>query len=118
MTSSATLSLVISLCKSRVTELRLAACLWYVFFEFSYDQPHNEHGSAMQIIRAGLVHHQSSSEDSPALTVMYVVNRIIASQSDSAQTRTKACFILCKSCEFLNEECFVILDVSPLQLAL
>jgi len=48
----------------------------------------------MQIIRAGLSHHSMWIDDSPALTVMYVVNRLIASESESAQTRTKACFIL------------------------
>ncbi|KAI0929233.1 hypothetical protein AcW1_006226 [Taiwanofungus camphoratus] len=73
----ATLTPVLSFCKSRTTDLRLAACL-----------------CAMNIIRAGFPGYPLSIDDSPALTVMYVVNRFIASDAESMQTRTKACFIL------------------------
>ncbi|KZT09593.1 ARM repeat-containing protein [Laetiporus sulphureus 93-53] len=73
----APLSQVLAYCTSRCTDLQLAACL-----------------CAMQIIRSGFPHRGPWTDDSPALTVMYVVNRSMASESDSAQTRTRACFIL------------------------
>lgn len=76
--NEAPLCVVLSLCKSRSTEIRLAACL-----------------CATRIVRAGLAHSPlSTTDDSPVLTVMYVVNRLIASESDAAQTRMKACYIL------------------------
>ena len=55
----------------------------------------NEYFSATHIIRAGANTHSMTAVDSTsALGIMHVVNRIIASSNESAQNRTKACFIL------------------------
>ncbi|TFY76979.1 hypothetical protein EWM64_g7033, partial [Hericium alpestre] len=76
--SSSGLSLALALCKSRNTDVQLAAAL-----------------CATHIIRASVSNHHPSSPDLPAaMTVMHVMNRLISSSTDSPQARTKACFIL------------------------
>ncbi|KAI0045366.1 ARM repeat-containing protein [Auriscalpium vulgare] len=77
--AGAALSLTLSLCKSRSTDVQLAASL-----------------CAAHIIRASASnHHHVTSLNLPAShIVLHVVNRMISSSSDSPQTRTKACFVL------------------------
>ncbi|TFY75860.1 hypothetical protein EWM64_g8156 [Hericium alpestre] len=72
------LSLALALCKSRNTDVQLAAAL-----------------CATHIIRASVSSHHPSSPDLPAaMTVMHVMNRLISSSTDSPHARTKSCFIL------------------------
>ncbi|PIL24324.1 hypothetical protein GSI_14077 [Ganoderma sinense ZZ0214-1] len=74
------LSAVLSLCKSRNTDLQLAASL-----------------CATNILRASSSPNSSyfpPSDQTGAITIMHVLNRIIGSDTASNQTRTKACFIL------------------------
>ncbi|OCH93874.1 ARM repeat-containing protein [Obba rivulosa] len=73
----ATLSTVLSLCKLRFVDLQLAACI-----------------CATNVIRSAHPGHTSTTDHAAALSVMYVVNRLIASDSETPQTRTKACFTL------------------------
>ncbi|PCH37902.1 ARM repeat-containing protein [Wolfiporia cocos MD-104 SS10] len=73
----ATLPMIMALCKSRTAEVALSACL-----------------CAVHVIREAFRETALAADISPALSVMYVVNRFISSDSDSAQTRMKACFIL------------------------
>ncbi|KAI0280546.1 armadillo-type protein, partial [Russula aff. rugulosa BPL654] len=77
--SPVTLTLALGLCKSRSTDVQLAAGL-----------------CATHIIRASSTnHHHSSSPDlTSSLVVMHVMNRMIDSRTESPQNRTKACFIL------------------------
>lgn len=88
------LSSVLSLSKSRSTDVQLAACLWYYFGTTLANTPIDQTPSATYIIRASGTSHSIPSDDASALTVLSVVNRMIAT-TDSPQTRTKACFILC-----------------------
>ncbi|KAM5532328.1 hypothetical protein V8D89_014007 [Ganoderma adspersum] len=69
------LSAVLSLCKSRNTDLQLAASL-----------------CATNILRASPA--PNPSDQAAAITIMHVLNCIISSDTASNQTRTKACFIL------------------------
>ncbi|KAI0064492.1 ARM repeat-containing protein [Artomyces pyxidatus] len=77
--SSSALSLALSLCKSRSTDVQLAASL-----------------CATHIIRASASnhHHPTPPDLASSLIVMHVMNRMIASPTESTQTRSKACFIL------------------------
>ncbi|RPD80440.1 ARM repeat-containing protein [Lentinus tigrinus ALCF2SS1-7] len=65
------LSTVLSLCKSRNTDLQLAASLWYS--HLSYISP---------------------ADQATAITIMHVLNRIISLDAASNPSKTKACFIL------------------------
>ncbi|KAI0263468.1 ARM repeat-containing protein [Gloeopeniophorella convolvens] len=73
------LTLALSLCKSRSTDVQLAASL-----------------CATHIIRATAAnhHHPSPPDLSSSLVVMHVMNRMIESTTEKPQNRTKACFIL------------------------
>ncbi|KAH9930763.1 ARM repeat-containing protein [Fomitopsis serialis] len=84
----ATLTLILSFCRSRVTEVRLSAC-----------------HCATQIIRAGFGNYALAVDDSPVLTVMYAVNHCIESESESPHTRTKACFTLYRLVRDKKELC-------------
>ncbi|KAJ6617124.1 armadillo-type protein [Mycena sp. CBHHK59/15] len=75
-----TLSFVLSLAKTRSTDIQLAACL-----------------CATNVIRASTMSHPASvpsADDTSARTVMNVLNRIISTPSETLQNRTKACFVL------------------------
>ncbi|KAF4608317.1 hypothetical protein EYR40_000661 [Pleurotus pulmonarius] len=72
-----TLSSVLSLAKSRATDVQLAACL-----------------CATHIIRASPSNHGSTSDELYIQNIVTVLNRIISSSSEALQTRSKACFIL------------------------
>ncbi|KAL6300508.1 ARM repeat-containing protein [Sparassis latifolia] len=89
----ATLAHVLSLCRSRSTELQLAACL-----------------CATNISRAGYPNPPLASDNSPALTVMHVINRIIASDNERSRIRTKACFILYNLVSDHKELCKLAFD--------
>ena len=57
--------------------------------------------SATNIVRASPSSNNSygpvsSGDQTIAITIMHVLNRIISSDTASYQTRTKACFILCE----------------------
>ncbi|KAJ7743916.1 armadillo-type protein [Mycena maculata] len=75
------LSSILTLAKSRSTDIQLAACL-----------------CATSIIRASSPASPASSvppvDDTAARTVMNVINRIISASTESLPSRTKACFIL------------------------
>ncbi|KAI0306232.1 ARM repeat-containing protein [Multifurca ochricompacta] len=73
------LTLALKLCKSRSTDVQLAAGL-----------------CATHIIRASAAnhHHPAPPDLAASLVVMHVMNRLIDSKSESPQCRTKACFIL------------------------
>ncbi|TFK94820.1 ARM repeat-containing protein [Polyporus arcularius HHB13444] len=76
------MSTVLSLCKSRNTDLQLAASL-----------------CATNILRAppapkSHIPYISPAEQTTAITIMHVLNRIISSDTASNQHKTKACFIL------------------------
>ncbi|KAI0723864.1 ARM repeat-containing protein [Cerioporus squamosus] len=76
------MSTVLSLCKSRNTELQLAASL-----------------CATNILRAppapkSHIAYISPADQTTAITIMHVLNRIISSDTASNQSKTKACFIL------------------------
>ncbi|KAI9446024.1 ARM repeat-containing protein [Lactarius indigo] len=74
-----TLVLVLGLCKSRSTDVQLAASL-----------------CATHIIRATATnhHHPAQPDLNSSLVVLHVMNRMIDSKSESPQSRTKACFVL------------------------
>ncbi|KAI0797444.1 armadillo-type protein [Abortiporus biennis] len=69
------LSSILALCKSRIVDLQLAACL-----------------CATNIIRAGYT--TANVQQSAAMTIIHILNGLISSESESIQTRTKACYIL------------------------
>ncbi|KAI0253577.1 ARM repeat-containing protein [Lactifluus subvellereus] len=73
------LTLALGLCKSRSTDVQLAAGL-----------------CATHIIRASAAnhHHPASPDLAASLVIMHVMNRMIDSKTESPQSRTKACFIL------------------------
>ncbi|KAG9308403.1 armadillo-type protein [Chiua virens] len=71
------LVLVLSLTKSRVTDVQLAASL-----------------CVTNIIRAQANNHPGAVDHAAALTVIRVLNRILISPSESAQNQTKACHAL------------------------
>ncbi|KAL0946370.1 hypothetical protein HGRIS_012601 [Hohenbuehelia grisea] len=71
------LTLVLSLTKSRSTDVQLAACL-----------------CATHIIRVNASGSAFTADDSNIRNIMNVLNRLIPSQTDTPPTRTKACFIL------------------------
>ncbi|KAI0284920.1 ARM repeat-containing protein [Russula brevipes] len=77
--SPVTLTLALGLCKSRSTDVQLAASL-----------------CATHIIRASAAnhHHPAVPDLSASLVIMHVMNRMIDSKTESPQSRTKACFIL------------------------
>ncbi|THH14939.1 hypothetical protein EW146_g5460 [Bondarzewia mesenterica] len=69
------LSMALGLCKTRATSVQLAASLCAT---------HIVRGSTSPI----------AIDISSSLTIMHVMNRLIASATEQPQTRTKACFIL------------------------
>ncbi|KAJ3526622.1 hypothetical protein NM688_g8238 [Phlebia brevispora] len=71
------LSSVLTISKSRLASLQLAAC-----------------SCATSIIRAGLPAHALHHDPSAAMTVTHVLSSLISTESETAQTRTRACFIL------------------------
>ncbi|KAN0076756.1 Armadillo-type fold [Tylopilus felleus] len=71
------LSSVLSLTKSRVTDVQLAASLYVT-----------------NIIRAQANNHPGMVDPAAALTVIQVLNRILISPSESPQNQTKACHTL------------------------
>ncbi|KAI9574096.1 ARM repeat-containing protein [Boletus coccyginus] len=71
------LASVLSLTKSRVTDVQLAASL-----------------CVTNIIRAQANNHPGMVDPAAALTVIQVLNRILVSPSESPQNQTKACHIL------------------------
>ena len=91
------LATIMSLCKTRSADVQLASSLWYLLFPccFFLALLMMRTGSATHIIRSANNH--SVIDPSWVPGIMDVVNRMIASQSESAQNRTKACFILSKS---------------------
>ncbi|KAF8548583.1 ARM repeat-containing protein [Imleria badia] len=72
------LASVLSLTKSRVTDVQLSASL-----------------CVTNIIRAQANNHPGMVDPAAALTVIQVLNRILISPSESAQNQTKACHTLC-----------------------
>ncbi|CAL1705500.1 unnamed protein product [Somion occarium] len=71
------LNVILSLCKSRLTDLQVAACLC--------------------IIRSGIPSYVSAEQPTAkaaAMTVIHSMNNLISSDLD-VRTRTKACFVLC-----------------------
>ncbi|KAG9226457.1 hypothetical protein CCMSSC00406_0003336 [Pleurotus cornucopiae] len=105
-----TLSSVLSLAKSRSTDVQLAACL-----------------CATHIIRASPTNHSSTSDELYIQNIVAVLNRIISSSaSEALQTRSKACFILYnlisddpRLCQFAHERgsldqlATVVKDITP-----
>ncbi|KAN0129589.1 ARM repeat-containing protein [Lactarius tabidus] len=75
--SPSALTLALGLCKSRFTDVQLAAGL-----------------CATHIIRASAANHHPGQPDPNSLVVMHVMNRMIDSKAESPQNRTKACFVL------------------------
>ncbi|KAH8106958.1 ARM repeat-containing protein [Cristinia sonorae] len=73
----AALPCIVSLCKSRNVELQIAACL-----------------CAANVIRGCLYTSLHPQEQAGAMTIIHVVNGILTSTTQTAQIRTKACFIL------------------------
>lgn len=93
---TAVLQSVLALCKSRSTDLQVAACLWYVQTSSSEGSLYSCPESATSIVRAGLSPQFLHIDHVPATTVVYVVNSLIASDTEKSQTRLKACYILCQ----------------------
>ncbi|KAF9651456.1 ARM repeat-containing protein [Thelephora ganbajun] len=73
------LQTVLGLCKSRTTDVSLAACLCATFMIRS-SVPNN--------------HYPVSGDHTASLTVLHILNRVIGNEAESPQTRKKACFIL------------------------
>ncbi|KAI0086228.1 ARM repeat-containing protein [Irpex rosettiformis] len=71
------LPIVLSSCKSRNTDLQLAACL-----------------CASNIFRASHAPHAVIMDQSAPMTVIHVMNGLIEAENESPQTRMKACYIL------------------------
>ncbi|EKM55266.1 uncharacterized protein PHACADRAFT_255760 [Phanerochaete carnosa HHB-10118-sp] len=71
------LSTVLSMCKSRVIDQQVAACL-----------------CATNIIRAGFSPQYLHMDHSSPMTVTHVVNSLISSEMEKPITRTKACYIM------------------------
>ncbi|KIJ59697.1 hypothetical protein HYDPIDRAFT_162060 [Hydnomerulius pinastri MD-312] len=72
-----TLTLVLSLTKSRVTDVQLAAAL-----------------CVTNIIRACAANHSGTVDHAAALAVIHVINRILVAPTESAQNQIKACYTL------------------------
>ncbi|KAI0683713.1 armadillo-type protein [Cytidiella melzeri] len=72
--SPAISTIILSSCKSRITDLQLAACL-----------------CASNIFRAGNV---TPADHTAPMTVIHVMNGLLEAETESPQTRTKACYIL------------------------
>lgn len=94
MRNVAVLSTVSSMCKSRVVDQQVAACLWCVRKDGCSLSSADISTSATNILRSGFSRQYLHMDHSSAMTVTHVVNSLI-SDAEKPIIRTKACYILC-----------------------